>query len=46
MKVKIAYDLLGSILFLPLQRKINMGEMLKFPLTPVPLCLVHIDGSM
>ena len=46
MKVKIEYDLFGSILFLALQRKIDMGEMLKFPLTPVPLCLVYIDGSM
>ena len=23
-----------------------MGEMLKFPLTPVPICLAHIDRSM
>ena len=23
-----------------------MGKMLKFPLTPVLLCLAHIDGSM
>ena len=23
-----------------------MGEMLKFPLTPVPLCLAHIDRWM
>ena len=34
------------ILFLALQQKIDMGQMLKFPLTPVPLCLAHIDGSM
>ena len=23
-----------------------MGEMLKFPLKPAPLCLAQIDGSM
>ena len=39
-------DLFRSILFLAFQRKIDMGEMLKFPLTPVPVCLAHIDGSM
>ena len=46
MKVKIEHDLFGSILFLALQRKIDTDEMLKFPLIPVHLCLVHIDGSM
>ena len=45
-EVKMEQDLFRSILFLPLQRKIDIGEMLKFPLTPVPLCLAHIDGSM
>ena len=34
------------ILFLALQQKIDMDETLKFPLTPVLLCLVHIDGSI
>ena len=42
----MARNLFGSILLLALQRKIDMGEMLKFPLTPVRLCLAHIDGSM
>ena len=46
MKVKMERDLFGSILFFALQRNIDMGEMLKFPLTPVPICLAHIDGSM
>ena len=44
--MKIERDLFGSILFLALQWKIDMVEMLKFPLTPAPLCLPHIDGSM
>ena len=34
------------ILFHALQRKIDIGETLKLPLTPVPLSLAHIDGSM
>ena len=46
MEVKMGCDLFRGILFLALQRKIDMGEMLKFPLTPVRLCLAHIDGSM
>ena len=46
MEVKMEHDLFGSILFLALQWKIDMGELLKFPLTPVPLCLAHIDGSI
>ena len=39
-------DLFGSILFLTLQREIDMGEMLNLPLIPVLLYLAHIDGSM
>ena len=34
-----------SILFIALQRKSDMREMLKFSFALVPLCLVHIDGS-
>ena len=45
MEVKMERDLFGSILRLALQQKIDMGEMLKFPLTPVPLRLADIDGS-
>ena len=45
-EVKMERDLFRSILFLAFQRKIDTGEMLKFPLTPVPVCLGHIDGSM
>ena len=44
--VRMERDLFGSILFLALQRKIDMGEVLKYPLTPVPLSLCDIDGSM
>ena len=39
-------DLFGSILFMSLQHQIDVGELFKFPLTPVPLSLCHVDGSM
>ena len=39
-------DLFGSILNISLQRKIDMGEVLSYPLTPVPLSLCHVDGSI
>ena len=39
-------DLFGSILFMSLQHQIDVGELFKIPLTPVPLSLCHVDGSM
>ena len=39
-------DLFGSILFLSLKQKIGMGEVLKYPLTQVPLYFANADGSM
>ena len=39
-------DIFGSILFLALQRKIDMAEVLSFPLTPAPLSLSHVDRTM
>ena len=39
-------DLFGSILYMSLQRKVDMGQVLKYPLTPVPLSLSHVDGTM
>ena len=39
-------DLFGSILFLSMQQKKDMAEVLKYPLTLVPLCLSHAaNGS-
>ena len=29
-----------------MQQKIDMAEVLKYPLRPVPLCLIHVDGSV
>ena len=39
-------DLFGSILFIALRRKVDMGMVLQYPLTPIPLSLCHVDGSM
>ena len=39
-------DLFGSILFLSLERKVDMAEVLSCPLTPVPLSLSHVNGTM
>ena len=39
-------DLFGSILYIWLQRKVDMAQVLKYPLTLVHLSLSHIDGTM
>ena len=39
-------DLFGSLLRLSLLEKIDMAEVLSYPLTPVPLPLSYSDGSM
>ena len=44
--VTMVRDLFGSILFMSLQRKVDMGEVLKYPLTPVPLSIAHTDNMM
>ena len=44
--VAITRDLFGSILFHALQSKIDMAEVLSYPLTPVPLMLCHVNGTM
>ena len=39
-------DLFGSLLTLSMEKKINMDEVMTYPLTPVPLSLCHVDGTM
>ena len=46
MTVTMTSDLFGSILFHALQAKVDMGEVLQYPLNPLPLSLCHPDGSM
>ena len=44
--MRMERDLFGSVLYQALQRKINMEEVLTYPLKPIPLSLCHIDGKM
>lgn len=44
--VRFDRDLTGRILALSLENKIDLMSVLSFPLTPVPLSLGHIDGSL
>ena len=39
-------DLFGRLLYLSAQKKIDLSIVFKFPLTPVPLSLGHVDGSL
>ena len=39
-------DLFGLILCLSMQEKIDVAEVLKYPLTHVPICLSHVDGAV
>ena len=39
-------DLFGSILCISLEKKIDMDEVLSYPLTPVPLSLCNVDETM
>ena len=38
--------LFGSVLFLLLEPKVDMVEVMPYPLTPAPLSLSHVDGTM
>ena len=44
--VTMTRDLFGSTLFHASIPKVNMGEVLWYPLTTVPLSLCHPDGTM
>ena len=39
-------DLFGSILYLALQKKVDMIQLLTYLLTPIPMSLSNVDGSM
>ena len=42
----ISACLIRKYLFLSLERKLDMAEVLSYPLTPVRLSLSHVDGTM
>ena len=44
--VEMVRDLFGSILLSYFQRKIDMAEVLSFPLTPTPLSLIDADATV
>ena len=39
-------DLFGQLLYLSTLKEIGLEKVFHFPLTPVPLCLARVDGSM
>ena len=39
-------DLFGSILFHELQAEVDLEQVLKYALTPVPLSISHVDGTI
>ena len=44
--VAMVRDLFGSVLFLSIQRKVDMEEVFCYPLTSVPLSLCYTDGTI
>lgn len=45
-KIVMERDLMGRLLFLSLEKQIDLQEVLTYPLTPIPLSLAHLDGTM
>lgn len=45
-EVKMQGDLMGRILAIALENKVDIKQVLEYPLTPVSLSLCHIDGLM
>ena len=45
-EVKMQRDLIGRILGIALENKVDIKQVLEYPLTPVPLSLCHMDGLM
>lgn len=45
-EVKLHRDLFGRLLGISLQQNVVIEKVLKYPLTPVPLSLCHMDGTI
>lgn len=39
-------DLIGQFLCISLKKSLDIDKVLSYPLTPVPLSMCHIDGSI
>ena len=45
-KARMVRGIFGRVLRLFLENSIDMAEVLQHPLTPVPLSLIYVDGTM
>ena len=44
--VSVTRDLFGSILYHALEAAVDMEQILRYPLAPVPLSISHVSGTM
>lgn len=45
-EVKMERDMMGKLLMLSLNHKLDIALVLQYPLTPVPLVFSHLDGTV
>ena len=45
-ELQVTRDLFGRLLYLTITNKLDLTKVFPFPLTPVPLSLAHVDGSL
>ncbi|CAH0563075.1 unnamed protein product [Brassicogethes aeneus] len=45
-EVRMQRDLFGRLLALSLKKKIDLAKVLTYPLTPMPMSLCHVDGTI
>jgi hypothetical protein len=45
-EIKMERDMLGKLLMISLNHKLDIGLVLQYPLTPVPLVFSHLDGTI
>lgn len=45
-QLQLQRDLFGQLLRISLEKTLDIDKILAYPLTPVPLALSHLDGSI
>lgn len=45
-ELRMQRDLFGQLLHISLKKELNLEKVLTYPLTPVPLSMCHLDGSI
>ncbi len=45
-EIRYTRDIFGRLLYLAITQKLDLAEVLSFPLTDVPFSLCHISGAM